>query len=168
MKVNNPKSKPNRNPDALAILGQTILNHRKKLGVGSQTLSEFACISRVTLHRIERGEPSVNIGAYMQVCKALGLGLFALEKPSPLGVNLPDDLLFDANDPDGEQIPIQQYPQLKELAWQLKKDAVVSPKDALNIYERNWRFIDIENMSLQEKALIEQLKNQIGGGCLLV
>jgi hypothetical protein len=54
------------------------------------------------------------------------------------------------------------------LVWQLRDDAMVSPRDALNIYERNWRFLDLSTMTQQEKYLIEQLKNQVGNGFLLV
>ena len=105
----------------------------------------------------------------MQVCKVLGLGLFALEKnPEPLAPGLNPGPSFDANRPDDEQIPIQCFPQLKELAWQLREDAVISPRDALNIYERNWRFMDLTALTSEEHALIEQLKETVGKGCLLV
>jgi DNA replication initiation complex subunit (GINS family) len=36
------------------------------------------------------------------------------------------------------------------------------------MYERNWRLIDLEKMTPEEKKLIEQLKNEVGKGCLLV
>ena len=162
----------NNNPanlDYLVELGKTLQMRRKSLGVRSQVVANCACISRVTLHRIEKGEPSVSIGAYVQVCKVLGLRLFALEKnPELLAPRLNLDHSFDANRPDDEQIPIQCYPQLKELAWQLREDAVISPRDALNIYERNWRFMDLKSLTSEEYALIEQLKETVGKGCLLV
>ena len=162
----------NSNPanlDYLVELGKTLQMRRKALGVRSQVAADCACISRVTLHRIEKGEPSVSIGAYVQVSKVLGLGLFALEKnPEPLAPRLNPGPSFDANRPDDEQIPIQCFPQLKELAWQLREDAVISPRDALNIYERNWRFIDLTALISEEHALIEQLKETVGKGCLLV
>lgn len=157
------------NPDNLVELGKAIQLRRKALGVRSQIAADSAHISRVTLHRIEKGEPSVSIGAYLQVCKALGLGLFALEANIGLGqLNKHVELGFDPHRIDEEQIPIQRYPQLKELAWQLRDDAVLSPRDALNMYERNWRFLDLSSMTSEEKALIEQLKNDVGNGCLLV
>jgi len=162
----------NSNPanlDHLVELGKTLQMRRKALGVRSQAAADCACISRVTLHRIEKGEPSVSIGAYMQVCKVLGLGLFALEKNSEsISPKVSQAIGFDANRPDDEQIPIQRYPQLKELAWQLREDAVISPHDALNIYERNWRFIDLKSLTSEEHVLIEQLKETVGKGCLLV
>jgi hypothetical protein len=45
---------------------------------------------------------------------------------------------------------------------------VISPRDALNIYERNWRFIDLKSLTREEQTLIEQLKETIGKGYLLV
>ena len=56
----------NSNPanlDYLVELGKTLQMRRKALGVRSQVAADCACISRVTLHRIEKGEPSVRIGA---------------------------------------------------------------------------------------------------------
>ena len=157
------------NLDNLLELGKTLQMRRKALGVRSQVAADSACISRVTLHRIEKGEPSVSIGAYLQVCKVLGLGLFALEKnlDAPTSIER-SSIEFDPNRLDDEQIAVQYYPQLKALAWQLREDALISPRDALNMYERNWRLIDLEKMTTEEKKLIEQLKNEVGKGCLLV
>ena len=39
------------------------------------------------------------------------------------------------------KISVYVYPQLKQLAWQLKKSTEVTPKEALRIYERSWRHI---------------------------
>ena len=43
----------------LAAIGRRIRAHRKQLGINGTTAAEAAGMSRVTLHRIERGEPSV-------------------------------------------------------------------------------------------------------------
>lgn len=59
----------------LAALGERIRMQRKRLGVSAVTAAEAAGVSRVTLHRIERGEPSVTIGAYVNAATALGLSL---------------------------------------------------------------------------------------------
>jgi len=98
-----------------------------------------------------------------------GLGLFALEKNLEAPISTKHSSIeFDPNRLDDEQIAVQYYPQLKALAWQLREDALISPRDALNMYERNWRLIDLEKMTPEEKKLIEQLKNEVGKGCLLV
>ncbi len=155
--------------NVLVELGKVIQIRRKALGVYLRHAADCACISRATIHRIEKGKTSVSIGAYMKVCKVLGLQLFALEAPQEfITPKVTQIAIFDANRPDDEQIAIQLYPQLKELVWQLRDDAVISPRDALNIYERNWRFIDLKSLTREEQTLIEQLKETIGKGYLLV
>ncbi len=59
----------------LVAIGVRIRAHRKKLGVNGTTAAEAAGMSRVTLYRIERGEPSVTMGAYIGALDALGLEL---------------------------------------------------------------------------------------------
>ena len=53
--------------------GAAIRARRKALGVSATAAAEAAGISRVTLHRIEKGEPSVTAGAWSNVIVALGL-----------------------------------------------------------------------------------------------
>ena len=50
--------------DQLTALGNAIRIQRKKLKVTVVTAAESAGLSRVTWHRIEKGEPSVSAGAY--------------------------------------------------------------------------------------------------------
>ena len=60
---------------ALAALGERLRAERRRLRVSAITAAEAAGMSRVTLHRIERGEPSVTMGAYANAAAALGLAL---------------------------------------------------------------------------------------------
>jgi transcriptional regulator with XRE-family HTH domain len=57
----------------LKVLGEQIRVRRKALGVSATVAAEAAGMSRVTLHRIEKGEPAVTIGAYLNAIVALGL-----------------------------------------------------------------------------------------------
>ena len=59
-------------------LGAAVRAQRKGLRVSATALAEAAGVSRVTVYRIEKGEPSVTLGAYANVLTALGLGLKAL------------------------------------------------------------------------------------------
>lgn len=59
----------------LQALGLRIRSRRKGLGISAVRTAQTAKMSRVTLHRIERGGPSVTIGAYFNVLCALGLDL---------------------------------------------------------------------------------------------
>jgi hypothetical protein len=67
-----------------------------------------------------------------------------------------------------DRIRIEAYPQLRQLAWQLEGDETLAPKDALDLYERNWRHVDTANLSPDERALIDQLSRALGAGRLLV
>jgi transcriptional regulator with XRE-family HTH domain len=138
---------------ALMVLAKQIRAKRKALGVNATALAEAAGISRVTLHRIEVGEPTVSMGAYMDVLAALGMNLGeAFETRPPLKNFIP------------VRISVEQYPQLKKLAWQLKAGADLTPLEAFGIYERNARHIDLEMLDAGEKELIEQLTFALGGG----
>jgi len=146
----------------LAALGQRIRAERKRQKVSGTNAAEAAGMSRVTLHRIEHGEPSVTMGAYMNAAAALGLELdvFPLQRREA------------ADECRQERLPARiqpgDYPELKRIAWQRSGDAELTPEEALNLYERNWRHVDREHMSPKEQALIRALVSRSGGGRLLV
>jgi transcriptional regulator with XRE-family HTH domain len=144
----------------LAAIGQRIRAHRKQLGVSGTTAAEAAGMSRVTLYRIERGEPSVAMGAYIGAIGALGLELDVVDphdKAMPVAkVALP------------ATIRLVEYPQLKRLAWQLHGVDELTPERALALYERNWRHVDVDALEPHERALIAALTSQLGEGRLLV
>jgi transcriptional regulator with XRE-family HTH domain len=142
---------------ALRELGAQLRAQRKRLGVSATTTAEAAGMSRVTLHRIERGEPSVAVGAYLSVASSLGLKLVLdaasdrRKKPAP-----------------PSKIRIADYPTLKKLAWQLKGAKELSPQDALDLYERNWKHVDPEDLDERERQLLESLLSAFGRERLLV
>ena len=59
----------------LVDIGQLIRQHRKSFKITANAAAQTAGISRVTLYRIEKGEPTVSMGAYLNVISALGLHL---------------------------------------------------------------------------------------------
>ena len=59
----------------LRHLGEEVRNQRKSLRISAVAASEAAGMSRVTWHRIEKGESSVTMGAYLSAMAALGLEL---------------------------------------------------------------------------------------------
>ena len=133
----------------LASLGQRILLQRKKLKVAAESVALAAAISRITLHRIEKGEPGVSMGAYISVIIALGLNL-SIQEVAPK--------LNDAEEEKNPcEIAIKDYPQLKLISWQLKDDAVLNAIEAKNMYERNQKYILFNEMTEHEKKLIKQL-----------
>ena len=152
---------PTQNLPLLKRLGAQITARRKVLRIRAQICAEVAGISRVTLHRIEKGEPTVNIGAYLQVCEALGLYLTLL----PL-VNQEVDV--KSPDPELPHIRIKDYAQLKALAWQLKDDEYLTDAEAMAIYERNKRFLDLTHLEEPERNLMQRLIDTRGMEKLLV
>ena len=109
------------------------------------------------MHRIERGEPTVAVGAWAAAAAALGLRLDLVGPQAASGrTKLP------------KRIRLADYPQLKKLAWQLHGVDALSPGEALALYERNWRHVDRDALSEREAALVETLSRELGGGRLLV
>jgi transcriptional regulator with XRE-family HTH domain len=141
----------------LALLGQRIRTARKRQQVTAVAAAQTAGISRVTLHRIERGEPTVAVGAWVAVATALGLSFDLLDAKAAAGTtSLP------------KKIRLRDFPQLKKLAWQLQGVGEVTPQDALDLYERNWRHLDRAALSDDEARLIDALSRELAGGRLLV
>lgn len=67
-----PPAPSTSTPALLARLGECIRARRKALGIAAVAAAEASGVSRTTLHRIEKGEPAVTIGAYANVVDALG------------------------------------------------------------------------------------------------
>ena len=139
----------------LDTLASVIQLRRKELGVPAVAVAEAAGISRVTLHRVEKGEPAVTMGAYMRVIAALGLQLMAGTPPQVAPVQQRPGWL-------PARIHIADYPWLKQLAWQVHGPQELTPREALGIYERNWRHLDPKALSPDEQALIDALRLALG------
>ena len=160
-----PKAAPLLTPlpaAQLADLGVCIRARRKALGVSATAAAEAAGVSRVTLHRIEKGEPSVTMGAWCSVMAAVGLHLQA---------QTPEDLAPGAADPAAwlpVRVALAEYPQLQALAWQVHGTDTLTPQEAFDIYERNARHLDQEAMTTQERALWQALQQVFGRGAARV
>ncbi len=66
-----------------------------------------------------------------------------------------DDLVLD----------LERWPVLRELAWN-RAGRWILAEEALGLYERNWRFVDLHRLGVPEAALVERLKARHGGGVL--
>jgi hypothetical protein len=73
------------------------------------------------------------------------------------------DLLDDAL--DQLIVPLSDYPQLHDLAWN-RTDEYIAAKEAFQLYERNWRFVEPDLLEPEERALIDRLKARFGGGVI--
>jgi len=137
----------------LKALGASIRAQRKMLRISAIATAEAAGISRVTLHRIEKGEASVAIGAYSKTLAVLGLDFCATP-----AITARPDTSPERTGWIPARITLADYPQLKNLAWQVKGINMLSPGEALDIYERNARHLDIENLIPAEQDLLQALR----------
>ncbi len=145
--------------DQLTALGQQIRAHRKALRISATTAAEAAGMSRVTLHRIEKGEPAVTMGAYLNAMAALGLN-FGLVMPSE---PVEPHLVVNREGWIPARIRLMDYQQLKQLAWQVHGAETLSPTEAWGIYERNLRHLDEQTLTVHERQLLDALRLAFGG-----
>lgn len=135
----------------LQTLGAQIRSHRKALRISATVVAEAAGMSRITLHRIEKGAPSVTMGAYCNALEALGLVLRATTDTMPSTEHAHKGWI-------PARIALADYPQLRQLAWQVHGTDTLTPREALDIYERNARHIDSQTMGEDEQDLWQSLR----------
>lgn len=116
-------------------------------------------MSRMTLHRIERGEPSVTMGAYMNALAALGLDV---EVIAPADSAVKKAVVPASPRKSTKAVRVADYAQLRRLAWQLPADAELTPEEAWGTYERNWRHADPSALEDNERQLLAELARMLG------
>ena len=156
-------SKSPTNPEQctaqLQALGEQIRAQRKALRLSATVTAEAAGLSRVTLHRIEKGEPSVTMGAWCNAMAALGMDLQARTGTQQPPATAPDRAGWIP-----ARVALADYPQLRALAWQVHGTDTLTPAEALGIYERNARHLDLQAMSDDEQALLAALRVALSPG----
>ena len=156
-------SKSPTNPEQctaqLQALGEQIRARRKALRLSATVTAEAAGLSRVTLHRIEKGEPSVTMGAWCNAMTALGMELQA-----HTGTQGPPATAPERTGWIPARVALADYPQLRALAWQVHGTDTLTPAEALGIYERNARHLDLQAMSDDEQALLAALRVALSPG----
>ena len=120
----------------LADIGQLIRQHRRSFKITANAAAQTAGISRVTLHRIEKGEPTVSMGAYLNVVSALDLNLHLSAKGSKG---------YEVNGDDVGKLPVRlsfsDYPQLKSLHGMcrgLMSYLLLRPTQSMNVTSASW------------------------------
>ncbi len=97
MKSQAPKTLPRAARRALVKLGADIAVARKKRRISTVSMAERAFISRATLYKVEKGDPTVSMGIYATVLTILGLaeglGQVADRINDTLGLDLDEDHL---------------------------------------------------------------------------
>ena len=138
----------------LRALGARLRDTRLTLRVSVTAAAEAAGVSRVTWHRMEAGSASVSAGAYARALDALGI-----VEDHPFG------------QPEGRpagaipvRIRVGDWPELSALAWSMRPDTLLTPLEALSLYERNGRHLDEATISADERALIDDLRLGLADG----
>jgi transcriptional regulator with XRE-family HTH domain len=157
----------------LQALGERLRLARRRRQMTAQQVAMAAGITRVTLRRVEAGEPGVLMGTYLRVMSALGLAqdLILVARDDLLGRRLQDAALTRSAVPKTARvvrIRLADYPMLREVAWSTDDEAELTPQEAFALYERNWRHIDRDAMGPRERGLVEHLTKTVGHGVLLV
>jgi len=97
MKSQAPQTMPRAARNALEKLGEDITVARKKRRISTVSMAERAFISRGTLYKVEKGDPTVSMGIYATVLAILGLvdalGHIADRREDTLGLDIDEDRL---------------------------------------------------------------------------
>ena len=97
MKSQAPETLPRAARQALVKLGADIAVARKKRRISTVSMAERAFISRATLYKVEKGDPTVSVGIYATVLAILGLAGGLAEVADrindSLGLDLDEDRL---------------------------------------------------------------------------
>jgi hypothetical protein len=59
------------------------------------------------------------------------------------------------------------YPELSLLAWNRDPTKPISDEEAFSLYEANWRHVDRDALTGEERRLIDDLTARVGGGHFL-
>ncbi len=65
-------------------------------------------------------------------------------------------------------VQLNDFAQLRQLAWNRPDGACVDDAEAFALYESNWRLVDVDAMDQAERALLQRLVAEQGAGLLLV
>ena len=176
-------AKPTPLPDTqarlLAECGERLRKARLRRRLSAEAAAAGAGITRMTLHRAERGEPAITMGTFVKLMGVLGLAgdVALLARDDRAGRLLQDEQLPRRRSATRTRrrparharIRLGDYAQLRQIAWQLDPGVVeLGPEEAFALYERNWRHVDRDAMDAAERALLADLTATVGKGVLLV
>ena len=160
----------------LTDIAAGIREQRRSLGISVVVAAYAAGMSRLTWHRIEKAEPSVTMGAYLGALNVIGLDIALQPTCARNGhklVNAPIKASINAPMPPlsvgavaraqggfkaPQAIPIRNYPQLRQIAWHIQDDFELTQAEARNLYERNSRYLDLDQMPAHEAELFTALQ----------
>lgn len=130
-------------------LGQRLRQARHRVGLTLEDLAGRTGLSLRFLSELERGKEGASLGRVLHVAAAVGVDLQLETNGVPL-------------------VEVDRYPELKLLGWQRTAHRFMDERDALALYEANWRFVDVGRLIPREAELIRQLAERHGHGVLNV
>ena len=174
-----PAALPVAEAQLLVELGERVRKARLRRQLTAEQVAAAAGITRMTLHRAERGEAAITVGTLIKVLGVLGQSgdVALLARDDKLGRLMQDERLpprrvakpVHRRAARPVRIRISDYPQLRQIAWHLAPGTLeIAPEEAFALYERNWRHVDPDAMSERERALVKRLTASVGKGVLLV
>jgi len=123
-------------------LGARIRAARKQQRTAAATAAQAAGMSRSTWHRIEAGEPSVTLGAFLAALAAVGL------RATLDGSQAPPE------PPSAFPFRLGDHPGLRALAWQLGDDTVLSQVQLRELLDRQGRHLEEGSLTDTERRLV--------------
>jgi transcriptional regulator with XRE-family HTH domain len=132
-------------------IGKAIKQERKRLSVTAKALSGASGISRVTLHRIEKGEGASSLNSYLAVVDALNLEFTLTENVKNENRQLNQEDFIPV------VVRLEDYPELKKISWHITGRDYLKPFEAHAMYERNARHLDENSMTKREQLLMANL-----------
>ncbi len=105
----------------------------------------------MTWHRMESGSPSVSAGSYARALDVLGIA--ETDEMAPASARALGMI--------PTRIRVGDWPELAALAWSLQPATLLTPREALAVYERNFRHLDPLQLTDSEQALIQDLRDAL-------
>ncbi|MCV9964340.1 hypothetical protein OIU34_20850 [Pararhizobium sp. BT-229] len=56
------------------------------------------------------------------------------------------------------------FPELRNLCWNRNPNRSITREEAFLLYDRNWRFVDEDSLTDNERSLIDALEGEFGAG----
>jgi transcriptional regulator with XRE-family HTH domain len=148
--------------DVAVAFGRALRARRKAQHISMTAAAEVAGMSRLTWHRLEKGETGVAWEFVLAAARALGLEIrWSPGNEHPINGSQAAPVSFDDWLP--LTIRLDDFPGLRRLAWHIRDGArMIGPREAWELYERNRRHLDYSELSAAEKTLISALGKVYG------
>jgi hypothetical protein len=66
-----------------------------------------------------------------------------------------------------ETVVPDQFPELRMLLWNRDVARPIAAEEAFQLYERNWRHVNSQKLTIREAELVRRLTDQFGNGVFL-